>query len=108
MSCPYSLKRHLPSKKKGCCKQHLFFFDHLAAHRSLKKANQIMLPRPKWYKKKPEKRHSTGDLINNIKAQLWARGIGLNFSGFVSQELKTQSQRNAANPCTSAMFYMRN
>jgi hypothetical protein len=81
---------------------------HLAAHRSLKIADQIMLPRPKWYKKKPEKRHSTGDLINNIKAQLWARGLGLNFSGFVNQELKTQSSRNAAHPCTSAMFYMRN
>ena len=81
---------------------------HLAAHRSLKEADQIMLPQPKWYKTKPEKRHSTEDLINNIKAHFWARGIGLNFSGFMSQELKTQSHRNTANPCTSAMFYMRN
>lgn len=81
---------------------------HLAAHRSLKNADQIMLPRPKWYKKKSEKRHSTGDLINNLKAQLWARAAHMNFSGFVTKELKTQSLRNAANPCTSAMFYMRN
>ena len=81
---------------------------HLASFRSLKKSNQMLLPRPKWYQKKVEKRHTTGDLINNLKAQLWARAIGVNFSGFVKQELRTQSLRNSSNPCTSAMFYMRN
>lgn len=81
---------------------------HLAAHRSLKASNQIMLPRPKWYKKKEDKRHSTGDLINNLKAQAWVKSINMNFSGFVNQEKQTQSQRNVANPFTSAMIYMRN
>jgi hypothetical protein len=81
---------------------------HLAAYRSLKISNQKLLPRPKWYKKKEGKRHSTGDLINNLKAQAWARAIGMNFSSFVNHELKTQSQRNVANPHTSAMLYMRN
>jgi hypothetical protein len=81
---------------------------HLAAYRTLKTANQTLLPRPKWYQKKEGKRHSTGDLINNFKAQAWAKAIGLNFSGFVNHELKTQSQRNVANPFKSAMFYTRN
>ncbi len=81
---------------------------HLAAYRSLKTSNQTMLPRPKWYQKKEGKRHSTGDLINNLKAQAWAKAIGMNFSGFVNQELKTRSLRNVANPFKSAMFYMRN
>jgi len=81
---------------------------HLAAHRSLKISNQTLLPRPKWYVKKEGKRHSTGDLINNLKAQAYAKTIGINFSGFVNEELKTQSRRNKANPITSAMFYMRN
>ena len=81
---------------------------HLAAHRSLKMSNQALLPRPKWYLKKEGKRHSTGDLINNLKAQAWTKAIGMNFSGFVNQELETQSRRNTANPFTSAMFYMRN
>lgn len=81
---------------------------HLAAYRSLKASNLKLLPRPKWYKKKEGKRHSTGDLINNLKAQAWAKTIGINFSGFVNHELKTQSRRNVANPSTSAMFYMRN
>lgn len=81
---------------------------HLAAHRTLKLSGQVLLPRPKWYLKKEVKRHSTGDLINNIKAQAWTKAIGMNFSGFVKSELKTRSQRNTANPFTSAMFYMRN
>jgi len=81
---------------------------HLAAYRSLKASNLKLLPRPKWYKKKEGKRHSTGDLINNLKAQAWAKTIGMNFSGFVNHEMKTQSRRNVANPSTSAMFYMRN
>jgi len=81
---------------------------HLASHKSLKLSNQALLPRPKWYLKKEAKRHSTGDLINNLKAQAWTKAIGMNFSGFVNHELKTQSRRIAANPFTSAMYYMRN
>jgi hypothetical protein len=81
---------------------------HLAAHRALKSSNQVLLPRPKWYLKKEQKRHTTGDLINNLKAQAYNKAIGMNFSGFVNHESKTQSRRNAANPFTSAMFYMRN
>ena len=81
---------------------------HLAAHRSLKESNQNLLPRPKWYPKKEGQRHTTRDLINNIKAQAWVRSIGINFSGFVNSEIKSQSRKNNSNPCTSAMFYMRN
>jgi len=81
---------------------------NLAAHRSLKKSNELMLPHTKWYKKKEKKRHSTGDLINNIKAQAWAKSINMNFSSFVNLEIKSQSLRNVANPFTSAMFYTRN
>lgn len=81
---------------------------HLAAHRSLKESNQNLLPRPKWYPKKEGHRHTTRDLINNIKAQAWARSIGINFSGFVNSEIKSRTRKNNSNPCTSAMFYMRN
>lgn len=81
---------------------------HLAAHKSLKKSDHKLLPRPKWYPKKEEQRHSTRDLINNLKAQAWTRTIGTNFSGFVNGELKSRTNKNHSNPCTSAMFYMRN
>ena len=81
---------------------------HLAAHKSQKVSNMQLLPRPKWYQNKNGKRHTTGDLINNMKAQAWAKAIGLNFSSFVNYELKKQNQRNSSEPCKSAMFYMRN
>jgi hypothetical protein len=81
---------------------------HLAAHRALKSNPNQILPRPKWYPKKENARHSTGDLVNNLKAQAWSKFIGLNFCGFVNTELKSQSRRNVANPSASAMFYLRN
>jgi hypothetical protein len=80
----------------------------LATHRSLKTSNQKMLPRPKWYQKKLHRRHSTGDILNNLRAQLWSKAVGVNFSGFVDQEIKSQSRRNTSNPIISSMFYLRN
>lgn len=80
----------------------------LATHRSLKSSNQKMLPRPKWYAKKIDRRHSTGDMINNLRAQLWSKAIGMNFSGFVNQEIKSRSQKNKTNPTISSIFYLRN
>lgn len=81
---------------------------HLAANRALKTNPNQILPRPKWYRKKEQNRHSTGDLVNNLKAQAWTKFIGINFSGFVNAERKSRSLRNVANPTTSAMFYLRN
>ena len=80
---------------------------HLAAHRSMSPTNSNMLPRPKWYQKKEGARHTTGDILNNFKAQTWAKANNINFSGFVIKELQTQSLRNVSDPFTSASFYMR-
>jgi hypothetical protein len=44
---------------------------HLAAHKSGKYANQVLLPRPKWYQNKEGQRQTTGDILNNVKAQAW-------------------------------------
>lgn len=81
---------------------------HIAAQKSARQSNNKMLPRPKWYMKKEDQRQSTRDLINNIKAQAWTRTIGINFSGFVNNEIRSQSMRNQSNPYNSAVFYMRN
>ena len=81
---------------------------NLAAFRSSKSGNQTLLPRPKWYPKKENSRHSTGDLINNLRAQCWAKFLGQSFSGFVNREMNSRSLRNATNPFISAVFYPRN
>ena len=86
----------------------MYAFLLLATHRSLKSSDQKMLPRPKWYQKNNDRRYSTGDIINNFRAQLWSKAIGVNFSGFVNQQKKSQSRKIEANPYTSAAFYLRN
>ncbi len=86
----------------------LYSMLHLANYRASKLSHQSLLPRPKWYNKDDTKRTTTGDLINNIRAQLWSKAIGTNFSSFVDQQFYLRSCKNTANPITSAMFYMRN
>ena len=81
---------------------------HLASHRVSKKQNTVMLPRPKWYPKDITKRVTTGDLLNNLRAQLWAKATDLNFSHFVNNQTNAQSLRNIENCNSSAAFYMRN
>lgn len=81
---------------------------HIANHRSAKVPDQKLLPRPKWYTNKNNSRITTGDLINNFRAQLLAKAIGISFSGFVNLQYKTQNQRNISNPLNHAQFYMRN
>lgn len=86
----------------------LYALLHIASYTSVKTSNHQILPRPKWYKKQKDKRYTSGDLINNLRAQLWAKAIGIDFSSFVNLEIKTQRLKNKVNPSTSAMFYMRN
>jgi hypothetical protein len=79
----------------------------LAAH---KQSAQTVkdLPRPKWYKRKPNSRESTSDMINKFRAQIWAKTVNINFSHFANLQQQMQSRRNTLDPTMSAVFYMRN
>lgn len=81
---------------------------HLASHRATAKQNTLMLPRPKWYPKDTIKRVTTGDLLNNLRAQLWAKATNLDFSDFVHNQINERSLGNKQNCNSSAAFYMRN
>lgn len=81
---------------------------HIASHRAYQKANNITIPRPKWYKKKPENRITTGDLLNNIRAHLYAKGMGISFNDFVNKHLQTRSLQNSKKSLGNALFYTRN
>jgi hypothetical protein len=81
---------------------------HLASHRATANPNTSMLPRPKWYKKEDVKRITTGDLLNNLRAQLWAKATEMNFSDFVNNQINARSLRNKPTCNSSAAFYMRN
>jgi len=71
------------------------------------KSDQIQLPRAKWYSKK-NSTQTTGDIINNFKANIWAQKMKISFSDFVKMENNQRSRKNYLNPCVSAIFYARN
>ncbi|MEM0941063.1 MAG: hypothetical protein AAGI25_14925 [Bacteroidota bacterium] len=55
-----------------------------------------------------KQRFTTGDLINHLRTELWAKAVGCgNFSGFVKQQHQTKSRRNTTNDMTGALFYSR-
>jgi len=87
-----------------------YSFMLLASHKTYRKDHsKEVLPRAKWYKTKPEQRITTGDIINNLRAQLWAKALGCDsFKGFVKQQHETRSLKNTTNPMSSAIFYQRN
>lgn len=72
------------------------------------KKRDFLLPRAKWYPAKPEQRFTTGDLLNQLRTELWTKALGCgNFSGFVKHEHQTKSRRNKINPAISAALYSR-
>jgi len=82
----------------------------LSSHKTYKKLDRKnVLPRPKWYPANNDKRLSTGEIQNMLRAQLWGKAIGCDsFNGFVKNQYELRSRKNNVNPVTSAMFYMRN
>jgi hypothetical protein len=86
----------------------MYSFLLLANHKAFKdKDRNNLLPRPKWYPAKADERFTTGDLVNHLRTELWAKGLGTNFSGFVKKEHQTRSRRNKSNPLSGALFYSR-
>ncbi len=81
---------------------------HLASHRAANDPNNPMLPRPKWYQRNNTERITTGDLLNNLRAQLWAKASNLNFSDFVNTQKNTRSLKNDFKYNETAAFYIRN
>lgn len=79
----------------------------LLADRQVRK-RQPKLPRAKWYKYEVNQRHTTGDILNTFRSQIWLNQTGINFSHFVNLQNTLRSQKNIASPTFSAAFYMRN
>lgn len=79
---------------------------HLAAHNTIKKRDQSILPRAKWDPPKGNQRLSTCEITNLFRAQLWSQSTGNSFSAFVKNQHQTRSQRNSSEP-QFAPFYVR-
>lgn len=72
------------------------------------KQNSKELPRAKWYPKSKESARTTGDILNQFKAESWAHYMGIDYTDFVNLEYEQRSRKNYSNPNLSAVFYCRN
>ncbi len=87
-----------------------YSFMLLASHKAQKLPdNTELLPRAKWYRSNTQQRLTTGDIVNNLRAQLWAKALGCDsFTGFVKQQKQTRSRQNITDTLSSAVCYQRN
>jgi hypothetical protein len=64
------------------------------------------LPQPKWRARLTPERVSTQRLLQNLRFEVWGRGLGLsNFSGFCSASTSTQSPEKLLQALPSALFF---
>jgi len=92
-------------------------FDGQQSGKGRKKVYGDRIPTPeqirqsqdyKWHPAKKEQRFTTGDLLNQLRTEMWAKAIGCgNFDSFVKQQHQTKSRQNKTNPMTGALFYSR-
>jgi hypothetical protein len=65
-----------------------------------------MLPQPKWAASSQGPRTSTQQLIHQLRAEVWGRGLGIDsFSGFVSDGPTNTKPRKCSFPLASAVCY---
>jgi hypothetical protein len=77
----------------------------LAAHKSTNTTN--CLPRSKWYPNKHSNKPTTGDIINQLRAQIYAQSLNINFTHFVNLQAMMQSRRIRPERTQAALFYCR-
>lgn len=82
----------------------------LASHKTYRKPDRSnLIPRPIWYQANNQQRLTTGEILNLLRSQLWARTLGCDsFGGFVKRETQTRSRKNYAPTLSSALLYLRN
>lgn len=59
---------------------------------------------PRWYKRKPEKRATTNELVNQLRYELWAHSLKTNFTGFSPETSRHQNGIKCDHPLPAAIF----
>jgi hypothetical protein len=59
---------------------------------------------PLWYQRKPEKRATTNELINQLRYELWSNTLKTNFAGFSPTTGPDQNGIKCDHPLESAVF----
>ena len=78
----------------------------LAAVRVAAQPEADLLPSSKWNSASPPRRFSTARAINQLRAELWGRALGLtNFSGFAAQHTPNTKPEKFTPDLPSAVLY---
>jgi hypothetical protein len=83
-----------------------YAFLLLATQRTCAGAHRPWLPRPKWIRTAVTQRISTQQAINQLRAEVWGRGLGLeNFACFASPPPAATKPQKCTFPLASALCY---
>ena len=78
----------------------------LATQRAFAASRPTLLPRPKWMRTSPATHLSTQQALQQLRAEVWGRGLGLdNFSDFASASPPNTKPQNSSFPLASAVCY---
>jgi hypothetical protein len=78
----------------------------VAGQRAFGNSQEGMLSQPKWAASSQGPRTSTQQLLHQLRAEVWGRGLGIdNFSGFASNLTPVTKPEKCSFPLTSAACY---
>jgi hypothetical protein len=78
----------------------------VSAQRAFGNSTQGLIPQPKWAADNKQSRISTQQLLHQIRAEVWGRGLGIDsFSGFASELPADTKPEKCSFPLQSAVFY---
>ena len=78
----------------------------VSAQRAFGKSDVGLLPQPKWAASSKAPRTSTQQLLHQLRAEVWGRGLGVaSFSGFVSHLPTDTKPEKCTFPLASAVCY---
>lgn len=59
---------------------------------------------PRWYRRKPQARATTNELVNQLRYELWAESLQTHFTGFSQKMDPDQNGLKCEHPMASAVF----
>ncbi len=79
----------------------------LAQHKVSKTKAECQLPRAKWYPNSKSNKQTTGDIINQVRSQIFAKNTQIDFTNFVNLQNMMRSRKIRQEPSQAAAFYCR-
>jgi hypothetical protein len=78
----------------------------VSAERAFGGSAEGLLPQPKWAAKSKGTRTSTQQLLHQLRAEVWGKGLGIeSFSGFASNLSMDTKSEKCTFPVASAVCY---